>query len=232
MTSDPRHQKQDGEFEKDLEAVHAAWPAAEESEPPELLDRAVLNTARRDLEGHSRRRRIRWLGGFATATVVVLSLGIVIQQEQETFTPPMQESESLELDGSGVGLARKEADQSRAEVKTGREQANGQAPIAGEERSKLEIKRSAIATPPASAPAESAPEPAMSLQLAEPEQEAAIVSAEEKISEDISQASAWVERLLLLQETQQEEKLVQELAAFREAYPDYPLPPELESGFE
>jgi len=33
---------------------------------------------------------------------------------------------------------------------------------------------------------------------------------------------------LLLRETQQDEKLVAELAAFREAYPDYPLPPELD----
>jgi hypothetical protein len=50
---------------------------------------------------------------------------------------------------------------------------------------------------------------------------------EEEITE-IPEAEAWIERLMLLLETRQDEKLVSELAAFREAFPDYPLPPELE----
>jgi hypothetical protein len=46
----------------------------------------------------------------------------------------------------------------------------------------------------------------------------------EKQAEPIPEAEAWIKRLQLLLDTQQDEKLVQELAAFRLAYPDYPLP--------
>ena len=57
----------------------------------------------------------------------------------------------------------------------------------------------------------------MSESLAQPAREA----------DGVPEADAWIERLLLLRETRQGEKLVEELAAFREAFPDYPLPPEL-----
>jgi hypothetical protein len=50
----------------------------------------------------------------------------------------------------------------------------------------------------------------------------------EKEADPIPEAEAWIERLQLLLDTQQDEKLVQELAAFRLAYPDYPLPAGLE----
>ena len=52
-------------------------------------------------------------------------------------------------------------------------------------------------------------------------------ATEEEITE-IPEAEAWIERLILLSETQQDEKLSSELAAFREAFPGSPLPPELE----
>ena len=39
---------------------------------------------------------------------------------------------------------------------------------------------------------------------------------------------AWIERILMLHEAQLYEQLETELAAFRQAYPDYPLPPPLQ----
>ena len=73
MTSDPRDQQSGPEFEQDLKAVRSAWSGLEQTDPPELLNQAVLNTARRELNTRRRSRPLRWLGGFATATVIVQS---------------------------------------------------------------------------------------------------------------------------------------------------------------
>ena len=186
MTSDPRDQQAGPEFERNLEAVRSAWSGLEQTDPPELLNQAVLNTARRELDARRKNRPLRWLGGFATAAVIVLALSIVIQQDEQLTTPSLKKTNGFMLD----------------EV----------APVVN----KKEMKRS-VATPsvPASDAAVMAVAEEMSDSLAKPE----------KAADSIPEADAWIERLLLLRETQQDEKLIQELAAFREAYPDYVLPP-------
>ena len=189
MTSDPRDQQSGPEFEQDLETVSAAWSGLEQTEPPELLNQAVLNTARRERDARRRSRPLRWLGGFATATVIVLALTIVIQQDEQQSTPTLNKTDGFML-----------------------EQA---APKASE----LRMKRSVAAPPvPASDTAALPVAKEMSDSLAEPEEAAG----------GNPEAEAWIERLLLLRSTQQDEKLVQELAAFRKAFPDYSLPPELQ----
>ena len=57
---------------------------------------------------------------------------------------------------------------------------------------------------------------------------AAMVEKKDKSTQDLPDPEEWIQRLLLLNQSQLYEKLEQELAAFRVAYPDYPLPPELE----
>lgn len=173
MINDPRDQQSGPEFEQDLEAVRSAWSGLEKTEPPDLLNQAVLNTARRELEARRRHRPLRWLGGFATATVIVVALTIVIQQDEQRTTPALEKTNGFMLDED--------------------------APVAR----KKEMKRSVAEE--------------MSDSLAQPAREA----------DGVPEADAWIERLLLLLETRQDEKLVEELAAFREAFPDYPLPPEL-----
>ena len=48
---DPKDRKPEmnpgGAWEQDLESVRSALPGLESAEPPDLLDQAVLNTARR-----------------------------------------------------------------------------------------------------------------------------------------------------------------------------------------
>ena len=184
MTSDPRDQQSGPEFEQDLKAVRSAWSGLEQTDPPELLNQAVLNTARRELNTRRRSRPLRWLGGFATATVIVLALTIVIQQDEQQTTPSLKKTNGFKLD-----------------------------------QTESRMKRSVAAPPvPASDAAVMAVAEEMSDSLAEPD----------KAADRIPEADAWIERLLLLRETQQDEKLNQELAAFREAYPDYVLPTQLQ----
>ena len=203
MTSDPRDQQSGPEFEQDLKAVRSAWSGLEQTDPPELLNQAVLNTARRELNTRRRSRPLRWLGGFATATVIVLALTIVIQHEEQQTTPSLKKTNGFKLDQTDPAASKSEVDRDDFEETARREQADRQLSPMSSEEAESRMKRSVAEE--------------MSDSLAE----------SEKATDSIPEADAWIERLLLLRETQQDEKLIQELAAFREAYPDYVLPPEL-----
>jgi hypothetical protein len=101
MTMDPKDRKPEmnpgNNWEQDLESVRSALSGLESVEPPDLLDQAVLNTARRELAA-SRRKPMRWVGAFATAAVVVLALSIVIQQDQKT--PDPRSGNGIKLDAT------------------------------------------------------------------------------------------------------------------------------------
>ncbi len=94
------------DWERGLESVRSTLSAMESVEPPDLLDQAVLNTARRELAA-SRRKPMRWVGAFATAAVVVLALSIVVQQEQKI--PEPYRGNGIKLDSARPAAAEKEA---------------------------------------------------------------------------------------------------------------------------
>ena len=158
----------------DLKSIGAAWSALNREQPPELLDQAVLNAARRaaGTQGRSQPqawfRRRPWLGGLAAAAVIVLAVALVIEQGPETPAPPPPRSDDYQLprptgDATAKGPARH------------------------------------MAAPLESRAAEQAvPDPA-----------------------------AWIERLRRLKADGETAVFRSELAAFRAAYPDYALPPEL-----
>jgi len=238
MTTDPRNQQSEQGLEQNLEKVRSAWSKLESAEPPELLDQAVLNTARRELESKPRRRSLHWLGAFATATVIVLALTVVIQQDRPVPMPAKQEANGIKLDQAAPVGVKKEADRDAVEQKAGRENLDRQLRLESGQVGEARMKRS---VPPAAAPVsepQEADEPALmkasEIEFEEtatssmPAESADTMSLNEEMADSVSEAEAWIERLLLLKETQQDEKLVEELAAFRETWPDYPLPPELE----
>ena len=219
MTTDPNDQQSESEFEQDVEAVRSAWPGLDKTEPPQLLDQAVLNTARRELEGRRRYRPWRWLGAFSTAAVVVLALTIVVQQDEQSPTQVLKKTDGFMLDQAAPAARINEADRDDAEDKAGPEESAGQIQLETGSRDELRMKQSAAApAAPTSGAAISAAAENMPRAAAEPE----------KVGRAISEAEAWIERLLILRETHQDEQLRAGLAAFRKAYPDYPLPPELE----
>ena len=246
MTSDPRDQTPETDFDKDLETVRSAWAGLESAEPPELLDQAVLNRARRDLESRPGRWPLRWLGGFATAAVIVLTLSIVIQQDPQAPVPTVDETDGIKLDQSISKEAMKEVDRDTARRSVTAEDQAGQSLAGSEQPFEKRLQQAEPAPPPASAAAvmqdsasmhrqkvrsEEIPTNAAEVTAAAPaiaEIAADAETAAEDESAELAEAEAWIERLMLLWETQQDEKLVSELAAFREAFPDYPLPPELE----
>jgi hypothetical protein len=195
--------------DKDLQELRKAWDSLEKAEPPELIDRAVLNAARRDLAGR-RKGEIRWMGGFATAAVVVLALSITLLQDEKPPLPLPAEPDGLKLDqaepGAPTAKLRKDPalnDVGEAEVQLRREK---------REQFKLEAvaEESASQAPAAASVADSA-----EMDLDEQGQPMAETPGPE----------AWVERLQRLRQAGNSERFQQELEAFLEIYPDYPLPP-------
>lgn len=101
-------------LERELDSLRARLSAQEEQEPPALLDLAVLNSARRELAGQ-RRRRVRWIGAFATISVMVLALTLVVQQNPAPIDPANGNINGVRSDPVNEGEA---APQERDQVDT------------------------------------------------------------------------------------------------------------------
>lgn len=198
MSGDTRNSNRP--FEQDLDAIRAAWQGLPPVEPPDLIDQSVRTTARRALPARNRWQSTRWIGSLATAAVVVLALAIVVQQDQEGPVPPMSGTDGFRLDESAktVGTAVSESD------------------VIEQTRSQAEL-RSERAVPAAAAEEPAARDSATTTLQAGPEKAAAVIEPE-----------AWIEEMLQLQQAGRLEELRAELEAFRKAWPDHPLPPELQ----
>lgn len=203
MTADRREKTSKATLDNDIEEIRSVLSAGESPEPPDLLDQAVLNSARRAIEENNRPRRfsLRWLGVFATASVVVLALGIVVQQEQESTPEGTSEVDHAKL--------KKEA--------PAREQK-----MAVDKQLLMEIEGRDAAARSRAAPM--AAPPAARFSATELVDQAA--DAEEELA-DVKSPEEWISHLLWLQSTDQQTLLSEELTAFRAAYPDHSLPPEL-----
>lgn len=69
-----------GRLEDDLDKISRVYAQLDAEEPPELLDLAIRNSARRAVEKKPRRLKFGWLHGLTTAAVFVLALSVVIHQ--------------------------------------------------------------------------------------------------------------------------------------------------------
>ena len=105
---DPEKRKANANKERRLEdelaAIQTSYSALETPEPPELLDLAVLNTARREI-AKKKRKSLRWIGSFATASVLVLALTIVVQQNRELLEPGRSNESKLDSAGKKESAA-------------------------------------------------------------------------------------------------------------------------------
>lgn len=207
MSSDRR--RPGPERDIDLDALRAAWPRLARPEPPAMLDQRVLNAARRAIA--PKPRRWHWIGAFATAGVVVLTVSVALLQDWQPAAPaPVVEGLELRRD-----YAPSAAD---APMQSAAEAESMAAGVAREEAVEADAAPKAATEP---GPTDAiAPRRAM-------ERAAPALQAEHGPGRSPAE---WIERLLQLQAEagKQDEAFRRELEAFRAAYPDYPLPPELE----
>ena len=280
----------DGNWEKDLAAIENAYSGFEAVEPPELSDLAVLNAARRELS-NKKRKPLRWVGAFATASVMVIALSLVIQQKPEPAQlerPNGIKTDSAIENGSTLGTAADAPGPAHSlpdpaviaadsDAVSERSRMQSQAAIQKREDGNLLEASSAQSSETDNAVSQSGPsaliggqaakenmptkvaeqetpsEPALRDQAGESKSVArqGFMRAEEEKDEarvsgvnlqddtllktvepDESPAEQrdpeeWVQALLELSKTGQHENLELELAAFKKAFPDYELPPEL-----
>ncbi len=209
MISDPGNHKADDKLERDLEEIRTVLSREHRGEPPDLLNQAVLNAARRELARRNKqwlpRFPVRWMGAFATASVVILALGLIVQQEQE----------SPVLTGGETDRAKLKIETPVPETK---DTAEKQLMSESTDRDDSARQRTA---PMAAAPARTA-------EFAE--EEMATVPALPKIQDAAEVARTpedWIDLMLGLKSSNQLARLANELEAFQAAYPDYPLPAEL-----
>ena len=235
-----RRPADDSELDRALEKIGRAWKREPGPEPPELVDLAVLNRARREVLAGKRGRRLRWLGGLATAAVVVLTLSIVVRQDQRPDPAPAPAADGLQIEAS-------RRDREKSETPSERPQEPPEAlssdpapqpvepiPVAPAKRVLQETDAAAQSKETADrAPnieekfRRESPLRAASTE-AETLSDRADDDGQKADAEGVLSPEAWIERLLQLKESGQAERLAREIAGFREAYPDYPLPPGLE----
>lgn len=187
-------------LELDLEAIRSTWQGLRRDEPPELLDQSLRNAARRQLESRKRQRSLRWLGSLATAAVIVLALAIVVQQDQQGPVPPTATTDGFRLDQAVT-----------AEKSVSDEAAQKQEPA----RAEPGLQRAAPAAASEGLPAINGSTAPM---------------APEEADADLAPPSPeeWIERMRQLRQTGRQQELRAQLQAFREAWPDHPLPPDLQ----
>lgn len=231
MTNEPRKPSDDAQLEQELAGLRAEWDRAARAEPPDLIDQAVLNAARRDLERGRRKLPMRWLGGFATAAVVVVALTLVVQQDpDQTASAPVPESKQLERGVSGE-KAGPSPESSLLQAPPPPAETGAMAREARRDATRSKAARdNAIAEKAEedSAPGPESPAPAAAAAADMPEAEAfAAEVLEEAVPRD---PERWIEELLQLRAEGATDALEAGLAAFRSAYPDYPLPDELSGG--
>lgn len=199
-------------------------------EPPALIDQAVRNMARRAVHNqeHDQGRtatqnhdapdtgKLRWIAGLATASMAVIALGIALVQAPQT---PELADPDFELKKD---MSRLKTEQTREELQSAatlRTEASDQAVNEAGRSADLELLKQA-ATPMA-APETSMEKPSA---VAIPGEEAFTDPVD--IQQQASQASAqsWLDLIQQLHEQGLDTEAAEQLRAFRQDYPDYPLP--------
>ena len=274
-------------WESDLDSIQAAYSSLAADEPPELLDQMVLNTARRDL-AKRRRRPLRWIGAFASVSVVVLALTIVLQQDPEPVQPDrsgdsrtnaVSAKESIDnMAGRSVEEVRTaqdaiidDADHEQLMMEHFRIEKREDRPAVPAVNSSVSATLQAVPQAMPAAVLEHRVEVAESYPAEEPALEISIELLRDQAFEEEADSNAgtfalgqeiedepprqmrqkappgdslneseldetaetqadpeiWIEYLLELSASDKTEKLQQELTAFKLAYPEFELPPEL-----
>lgn len=220
MTSDPKIPGNDTDIDSELESIRSQWQAMDQAEPPELLDQAVINAARRELEAsRPGRRPLRWLGGFATAAVVILALSIVVQQPPPPVVLAPEQAPEIRVEERALtDSVGRNSGAARAVPRERRDDMNGL------EKQADSPDAAALEAAPAPASSPATMKAMRSEDLAESEI-AGTPEAFSTISEPpVRNAEAWIERLLELSTAGKDEELEREIEAFRAHYPDHPLP--------
>lgn len=210
------------------EALSRAYRRSAEMEPPPALDALILAAARREAEVRPVRAAPWWrrwaapVGVFATL-VLTVSLTLLFQREQPDLLPAAAPTAGPASQGEPP---KAPAEQAKMLVRP----APAPAP---ESRAKFK-EAPPMRAPAALAPAPTLREEALPAQVAaEPRRDGAVAGkldkAEkaEKAMKAIKTPEQWLEDIRRLRREGREPEAQAQLAAFRQAYPNYRLPEDM-----
>jgi hypothetical protein len=201
-----------GHQSNQMAGVTAGDAGGTEAEPPAMVDLAVRNMARRELQQSSPplAGKLRWLAGLSTASIALIALGISLVQSPKTPIPA-----DTQMNSKGVELeSRREESSSLA------------APASDDGLTRSIPAQSPQPTPQAEAMRESisksageraAPAMADSLEL---------MQAENPVVDSAKPASAeaWLDLIQQLQDQGLLPEAREQLHSFVGDHPEYPLP--------
>jgi hypothetical protein len=209
------------------EALSRAYRRSAEMEPPPALDALILAAARREAEVRPVRAAPWWrrwaapVGVFATL-VLTVSLTLLFQREQPDLLPAAAPTAGPAPQGEPP---KAPAEQAKMLVRP--------APAPAPE-SRAKFKEA----PPMQAPAALAPAPTLREEAlpaqgaAEPRRDGAVagkLDKAEKAKKAIKTPEQWLEDIRRLRREGREPEAQAQLAAFRQAYPDYRLPEDMKA---
>lgn len=222
MNSPDKNGKDDQSLDHDLGQLGQLYHSGESTEPPDMLDQAVLNKARRAAEPKNSWLDFGWIHGVTTVALVVLTFSIfTIQRETGEFEPSTGQSVNRTL-GEVTGQLSAEAESDQIEV----DQAET---TTRDQDSSLREMRAPTSVAPASA---SAPNTDTLREKKQGVVEGQLKSTDklDNASElEASQASNQQKMLdqILKQKLAGDDRWIEGLSDFRKLYPDFPIPEEL-----
>jgi hypothetical protein len=224
-----------------LDTLGRAYRQLQQDEPPELLDQAILNSAHRALEKKPHWIKFGWLHGLTTAAIFVLAFSIILNQRETVLVPEN-------------GMRNNEAAKYQRQDAAKKESAGDSAEFRMEAKAKSDDLRDMLQPVPATAAPESTvmeavlEDQAVQTQSAVPGSTIAqdkLLGKSQREDKDAAVAEPPVNELKARTRTstEAEQKLLDiislkqsgderwktELESFKESYPDYPLPDELQN---
>lgn len=246
---------------EDLEALQRRYRSEATEQPPELLDQAVLNRARREVEARATRPwNFGWMHATASVALVVLGLALILELRESTELPkdhraateaidPPADAQSVPESDAGAEAAfrQRKAEQMEAQQEIQKsvllrelreDAARPAAPSAAAAppvvivRPAPPLRQSEDSDPARPALGDSAEAPARGQRLEPTASAAEPVVAEASPDEwetdgDLlvfSSAAEWLDYIIGLRQVGEEDAWRSELDAFRQAFPDHPVP--------
>lgn len=244
MSIDPRNPDED-ELGVSAE-LREAWDASAQAEPPELLDRAVLNRAHLALEPSRSKRpwSFGWLHGLTTAAVIVLGVAVLLELRQQApvsfddFAPAHPAGQERVENVESLENATRQSNPNRqVETELQRREAAPKASAMADRSSSDESSGAMAAEAPAAMAADAPEAMASDARGAQPPDSLAAPEAPMAISESRAMRplaapgkqdpDAWLTAIRQLLANGQIEEAQQQFQAFRRAYPDQALPDDL-----
>lgn len=218
---------------RELDLLQSREPVPD-IEPPQLIDQAVRNMARRELpdsQSAPKAGTLRWIAGLAIVSIALIAVGISMVQSPPYVPPPAAPALKTEQQLESRPESRTESSlaKERSVISTA-DSARTAAPQTGADQAPTTSSRDAAVSDAKLNFKQQAPDPALAESSAE--SMSAAEASQTSLADDKSDmdearaesAQAWLDLIRQLYDQGLLTEAAEQLRAFRADYPEYPLP--------